>query len=444
MSGQAGRKTAKGEQVTAGYRKLMFGMDSPNGDWNPDPDQQTTGLLRTDVQVSANQIKIVALVKACCIRDKPGGRTAFGKTERGEPLILARICDYFQWDPSNTSDLIKPLLAWGFLRQNDQGVFGLGARVQGSHKKDPDDPKTECPTCGRKLSEDENCVVCTYHIPEYAFVAAKRLSENDFQNWLQGWVTRKEGEKERIAEETKRVRQEVLAELKTHCLSFGIELKNGTPKSQNSGQKEWSVQTTRQARSVQTTESASYKAAEDGVQSENGAPIKERREEKKLASSADGEAQALEQEVRSRIQASKLEKLGDESLDDQTVRNIRIGLQRVPEDQRKEVLEILEQKCRSLAKGRGGAETWGWLVGMVRSEATKRSDRAKNGGHSISNASTAQRVEPVPEESANERIARLEDQIQAWPNHLQVDQWRAELDLLRKLRGKGAAAGGGR
>jgi hypothetical protein len=276
------------------YGQLVRGMGSTDGAWNPDPDDQITGTLRDDVELSPNDSKFIAYVKACCTRLKPEGRTALGVTERGKPLTLARIIDYFDWDSGNTSRQAKRLLAWGFVRVNEQGVFGLGACVRGSYIEEADGPKIACAKCGRKVGENGKCAVCTYSIPEYVFVAIKRLSEIERKNFIQGWVSKKERELKRIAESTKTIRQETKAELKTYCRSYGIELKteeenlakNGAKKRRKKDAEanpQLFVHTASEELSEQTAGETVYSVQPDDVQSENAPPFFNESKGKQLA-----------------------------------------------------------------------------------------------------------------------------------------------------------------
>jgi len=236
MNGATKRKPAAREGVKEekqqDYGELTLEMGSPNRSWHPEPDDQIYGRLRHDVNLSPNETKAIAYVDACCTLDKAAGRTAWGITDRGQPLTEARIKDYFGWDDSNTSKHLKRPLAWGFLRRNEKGVFGLGGNVTGTYDEERMEGEDgTCKVCGRTLGEGEKCPVCTYRIPEYVFVAIKGLSEIRQKNFVQGWVTRKQREQKRISEQTKTIRQEELADLKKFCKGFGVDSKRTRKKT---------------------------------------------------------------------------------------------------------------------------------------------------------------------------------------------------------------------
>lgn len=287
-------ESKKSNGGVADYDKLMRDMGSPDGAWNPQPDAQILGVLRDDVSLSPNDSKAIAVVSSACIRKKPKGRTAFGLTEHGKPLIRERLYEILGWDPSNGSKVVIRLLAWGFLRENSEGVLGLGANVNGTYTEAPEEAKNECPKCGRNFGEDRICMVCTYHLPEYLFVARKRLSEIERKKFDQGWVAAKEREAERIAESTKTIRHETKEQLQDHCKAFGLELKNGTkngtesgePKNRKTSEKLY-VHTTSNALFEHTIEEPVYSVVPDVVQGENPRPLRERKgKESERASSS--------------------------------------------------------------------------------------------------------------------------------------------------------------
>jgi hypothetical protein len=131
----------KAEKKRDVFGQLMRTMGSPTGDWHPTPDTHISGNLREDVQPTASETKSINYVNGCCLLQKPGGRTEWGKTEEGEPCVLARIADrLFNGDVSNAAKAVKRPLAWGFIRCNKEGVFGTGASVTGTALIQPDLP----------------------------------------------------------------------------------------------------------------------------------------------------------------------------------------------------------------------------------------------------------------------------------------------------------------
>jgi hypothetical protein len=371
-------------------------MGSPDGAWNPEPDEQITGALRHDVDLSPNHSRFIAYVKACCIRKKAADRTALGITERGKPLTLARIIEYFDWDSGNASRLAKQLLAWGFVRINENGVFGLGACVRGTFVEDEEGAKTECSKCGRKLGEFQKCAVCTYSIPEYVFVAIKRLSEIEQKNFIQGWVSKKERELERIAESTKTIRQETKADLNILCRQFGIELKteeqpadkNGSKKGRKKGgnrNPQLFVQTASDDLSAQTAKETVYNVAADDVQTEIAPPFLKTERKGKLASDPSEENQLAETLAANvRRACRRLPKLEGLTLDEPTVqRMVQALLTLEISGDRRKTFEALDKACYVIWKnhqseidqtGNTDSYGWGYVVRVVQSEVDKRAE----------------------------------------------------------------------
>lgn len=100
---------------------------------------------------------------------------------------------------------------------------------------------------------------------------------------------------------------------------------------------------------------------------------------KQLAEAAAEENKALEDAIIERITVSRLTHVGGKELNALTVRSIRAHLQRLPEKKQvKEVLEILEHRCRYLAEHPAEAQAkpgWEWLTGLVRGEVNKRLEK---------------------------------------------------------------------
>jgi hypothetical protein len=187
--------------------------------------RHTRGMLRHDVELSANESKFVALVVLSCVCQKPLGpdiedfgfcRTVWGWTETGTPLRLTEVMAFFGWDKGNAHKYSRRPLAYGFIRKNADGQFGIGARVEGKFLDEPE-PK-DAP-----LEEGE--VVCTDNLPNYLAVEIRRLSKSDRRNFLLGWRQIKKTARERLAAEKKRLYELEQDELSSHCKAFALELK---------------------------------------------------------------------------------------------------------------------------------------------------------------------------------------------------------------------------
>lgn len=396
------------------FTQLMHEMGSTTGDWNPEPDGHITGFLRKDVNPSPNEIKLINCVKSCCTRKKTGGRTAWGKVN-GEPLKLTQIKDLLNWDISNAAKHAKRPLAWGFVRVNEDGVFGTGAaEVSVSGRVKP-----ELKPLGEEKAKDLNSLVCTYQLPQYVADELKGLSPEQAEIFVTEWVRRHELAKKRQAEAMAAERQREFEDKNELCKAFGSELRKreklakkpqaSTP--QNSEQRtpaeddfhryvhtsaeiepEQFVQTTGaglygpEKQSVQTDVSllssfevlSSELASSDEQEKEAKSPQQIDDEvipESAVAEQPESRPSDLEEAVYESLHRSRLEIVGNKKVDRRTIGNICSHLERLQQiPEVKEVLEILEDKCRSLAQRPGEAQgkTWGWVVGVVRGEVNQR------------------------------------------------------------------------
>jgi hypothetical protein len=269
-NGTATKKPAMGEtssdadgaaaELLRKYVDLMRAAGSPNGAWNPDPDEHLTGMLREDVCLSPNELKFIALVKSCCVRPKPTrpnyddfgrGRTLLGWTETGKPLRLTEVMAFFGWDKGNAHKYSLRPLAYGFIRKEADGQFGLGARVQGRYEEQPE---------GAKSAPEEEEVVCTDNLPNYLAVEIKRFNKSDRLQFLRGWRTIRAAAQQRLNAQKKRLYDLEQTELSVHCKAFELELKRKSESAGDDAEKtegELSVQTT----SVQNGADPLYNAA---------------------------------------------------------------------------------------------------------------------------------------------------------------------------------------
>jgi hypothetical protein len=203
------------------FGELMRQMGSATGDWNPEPDDHILGMLRPDVTPSPNEIKAIFLVKSCCIRKKPGGRTVWGKID-GEPLTVKRLSDYFDWDVSNAAKHLKRPLGWGFI-QIKKGVLGMRADVTGTAPEE--DPDTPPDINGENKAKVLNSLVCTYHVPEYVAIDLKRLSFQEVEKFATRWIHNEQAQKRRLADAQIAIRERRFEEQQNLCQEFGSRLK---------------------------------------------------------------------------------------------------------------------------------------------------------------------------------------------------------------------------
>lgn len=434
-AGSEGREAAASELQR--YSELMREMDSPDGVWNPEPDAHITALLREGIELSPNDTKFIAYVKSCCIRRKPGGRTAWGETESGKPLTAARINDYFDWDLSNTLKYAKRLLAYGFVRVNKAGVFGLGARIQDN--ADDGNPPSD--------GEEKGNVSGMYippapGLPAYLATDLQRFIPSERESFLKGWTGRKEAAKKRLNDEVARLRELEQAELSEHCKAFGLTLKEGK-KRRNSSEPpghdnpanpedtnhtapdgpERYVHTT----SVHTEEGTLYSGISTGVHTSHirneSSKLKE-----ELASYPSARSE-LAEATREAIDRSRLVQVGGKPMSPGTIGNICSHLERLPtNEEAKGVIEILESKCRFLEQRPAIAneKTWGWLVGVVKGEVENRMH-----GRSPQRESSAQ---PSPKEDLPyDRVADLWVTCRLYADcdkaaNVNADHWRRMLE----------------
>lgn len=237
------------------YSNLVREAGSPNGAWNPDPDEQILGVLRDDVVLSPNEIKFIFLVKYCCLRQKPMGRTAWGFTETGKPLRDTEVGAFFGWDPANTMKYAKRPLAYGFVRKNANGQYGIGARVQGKFiepKPEPGSPS------------EVDLLVCTDKLPRYlAEAVCSQLTEPEKFSFLKTWRSITTDSQQELNTQKQRIYDKRQKRLEEHCKSFRGKLPDLKRKSSKEAEEEaaddasdLSVQTS----SVQNESEALYNA----------------------------------------------------------------------------------------------------------------------------------------------------------------------------------------
>jgi len=244
------------------YADLMREAGSPNGAWNPEPDEHISGVLRHDVELSPNETKAIFGVKAHCIRNNPAkGRTAWGWAATGKPFRATELGNLFGWDPSNTMKHLARPLAYGFIRRDEKtGQLGLGARVQGKYV--PPNPKPGTPS-------EVDLLVCTYQLPRYlAESVCSQLTANRRVAFLDGWKAIKERKQDELNTEKQRIYESEQNELSEHCRTFdprlpGLKRKRTKPESEEAecSPDSWSVHTS----AVQNSEAGLYNGSEQSV-----------------------------------------------------------------------------------------------------------------------------------------------------------------------------------
>jgi hypothetical protein len=260
VASEAASEQAAAAQLQA-YAKLMREAGSPDGHWNPEPDEQISGMVRHDVELSPNETKAIFAVKAHCLRYNPlKGRTAWGWTETGKPFRETELGLYFGWDEGNTHKWLKQPLAYGFIRRNEKtGQLGIGALVRG--QAEPDGPPDS-------LSEVD-LLVRTDKLPRYLAKAVHcQLTETEKLTFLTGWRSIQTKGQQELNTQKQQIYDRTIERLDEHCKTFGGKLPKLQRKTSKAVEEEaaendpdLSVRTSSEADSVQDTLDPLYKAA---------------------------------------------------------------------------------------------------------------------------------------------------------------------------------------
>lgn len=209
------------EKVLQEYKDLMLEAGSPNGSWNPEPDQHILGMLRDDVTLSENEIKVINYVKYCCLRQKPTGRarTAWGWLDNGKRLRTTELNNFFGWAMGNTMKYLARPLAYGFIRKDEKtGQLGIGARVQGKYT--PPNPKPGTPS-------EIDLLICTDKLPRYlAEAVCSQLTEPEKLSFLKKWRSIKTDAQQELNAEKQRIYDKEQKQLEEHCKAFRGKLPN--------------------------------------------------------------------------------------------------------------------------------------------------------------------------------------------------------------------------
>jgi hypothetical protein len=431
------------EELLQQYADLMRQAGSPNGAWNPDPDEQTLGILRDDVEISPNEIKFLFLVKSCCLRQKPAGRTAWGFTETGKPLRDTEVSAFFGWDPANTMKWSKRLLAWGFIRKNTSGQYGIGARVQG--KFVPPKPQPGTPS-------EVDLLVCTDKLPRYlAEAACSQLTESEKLSFLQGWRRIKSEYQQKLNAEKQRIYEQEQNHLDEHCKAFSGKLPGLKRKGSKAPEEEaadpdsdLSVQTS----SVQNGEEPLYSAPDGSVRttyirkqskasspapsppSVSGSP----RASSSSSSSEPGAKPTTTTETPSAEERKIAAAIGRHEIlaDDVQVRRILAACRAAdPECTPEEIEHFVDLKAPASKQAEKPAA---YLCASVANCFQSEEWRAYRKHGPPAAADDSQPQDPAA------RITQLRFLIDDLPRHPQIENWRKELAELERQAGPGERA----
>lgn len=420
------------------YADLMRAAGSTDGAWNPDPDEHIIGMLRHDVELSANESKFVALVKLCCLRQKPfspdvddfgRGRTLWGWTETGKPLRLAEVMSFFHWDKGNAHKYSRRPLAYGFIRKNADGQFGIGARVQG---KFVENPETD------QLTPEEDEVVCTDNLPKYLAVEIERFSKPDRLNFLRGWRQIRAASQQRLNTYKQHNYQREQNELSVHCRGFQLELK----RKSESGAEEREVENTEL--SVQTTSVQNGDKPLDNASNGSVQQVHIRKQSKaqpvyEQSSSSSSEPSSVQRTTTTNANLPKKE-------DHEAVDQISAAIQAhrdTPDPGF--VLNVFRE-----ARSKDPLVTAEEIVQIIHERApAKRAPGLEFYRVAVLNCLPLRRVMSAAEPatatmSDEEHLKVLELLIAESPNHPQLGEWRQQLAELREQFGTQAKKAGGR
>ena len=369
------------------HAELMHAIGSKEG-FDPMPPTQHTWFL--DVGESMTS-RAIAWLWSKTIRPGRGHRRSpFARDERGR-LTLKHAAADLGWTLSNASAVFKKLEEQGRLRRDENGHIWLCGAVPSPRRTNdetfqseelPEDPENELETA----AENEDQVICTYNLPPSLLLYFEQHPKKESRQWARDYF--------RLQKYRQKIESDALAAARTK----GEELENNfytaigfEPPQERRGRRRVERQETVQlsllslpkfsvhispdpppGNSVQNSNGHSVQKKNNSVHKTSSLLSSELSELSELASS-DPPENELEEVVVEVIARSHLEELGGKSVDLFTVRNLRSHLERLPSHQVKAVLDVLEEKCRHLARHPNEArqKTWGWIVGIVKGEVSR-------------------------------------------------------------------------
>ncbi len=372
---------------TRKHEELMREMGSRDGSWNPlPPDQHLLPAKHPELQLTQAQLASISWVQWMTVDRMKGCETPQTRTcqthldERGD-LTLKDMMRGLGWkDLSNASKVVESVEELGFYRRDERRVFHLNANVNLRTARERRKHKT-----GGLYKP----------LPDYLDAHIKGLSENERQDFIQGWVAAEQWEDDALAQAKVAIYEQTIQRKQELCRRVGAELKTGggRPREEaKSGQTkpqivqltfvltpdaDGFVQTTDAEPFVPTSAAGSYEPEPEFVRDDASlfsSSDSADSSSEKLAS-APAEENELEQAVEEAIGRSRLLLMGGNQRSAGTIGNICNYLKRLrePRDVR-EIIDILEEKCRFFAQRPKDAagKAWGWVVGVVRGEVESR------------------------------------------------------------------------
>lgn len=426
MSGASKRKPSASElpdsssaaQTLQAYKDLMIQCGSLNGAWNPEPDEWILAMNRSDVSLSENEVKAIFGVKAHTVRYNPvTGRTAWERTQSGEPFRTTELAAFFGWDIANTRKWLKAPLAYGFVRKNDTtGELGIGALVSGKVAPEPPDQPSEV-----------DLLVRTDKLPLYlaeALVATKSKDQQEL--FLKNvWRPIKAKFQQRLNDEKKRIYDEEQKELTLQCKAFDPNLPELKRKNREEETAEkasdLSVRTSNEA-SCTKSESPLYNADSDSVRT----------------TYIRNQSKAVNSEESSSSVRAALREYSRTPVDDNAAQTLLTNCQAKASDATAEdVVRIIHQKgailrTRQSPRGFGVNNPVGFLLTAVANAFTG------GGWREAARAAAKPTPEAAPSpEQQIEDLLRLKAQYEADPGHPALPNLNRQLtDLHEQLNGR--------
>lgn len=372
---------------------LMRRMGSPDGRWNPlPPEQHLYPVLYPELEMTKSEMIFLAQVQLKTVdrfkgEDFPQERTEQGHDSRGD-LTLKHYADDLDWDLSNASKVAASLEEKGFIWRDKRGVIYLSAQgltPVGEGKAKPPKPASKYKP-----------------VPDYIEAHIKGLSENERHEFLQGWYGAEDWSDTALAQAKTVIYEREMQKKAELCRRVGTELKSFGGRPRESDKKPQVVQLTfvmdadgefvhtSPTGDVQTengyvASAASLYSSERPYGGENrelvqsphqqNEPQRSSANDQREQTNSDSQKTELETAVREAVARSRLQQLEGKAADDFTIRTICKHLEYLATPAEvKDVLEILEDKCRDLAQhpAKAKGKNWGWVVGAVKGEVQNR------------------------------------------------------------------------
>ena len=366
--------------------ELMTLMGSPRKDGfcSTPPSQQESFMDATE----PDDIRVVACLLQATTKGGTGtrGRTPFARNPDGTALKREHLPKKLFLKRSICDAALDLAIAKGRVREDEQGRLLVCGSV----------PAPRLKLEGRRKGKG----VCTNSHNKYLALCLQQLAESEKRIFEQRQARLDAAEDEAVAEVTAQVREAFAPYRKQLFATIGVKPVTLKKRRHKTPRKEPQLKVTLQLKFpefdfvqtaanssnsdfVRTPNPTSYEPKNEFVHAEH--PYREESSEfSELANASQSTANPktvtseLSLAIRETVHRSRLQWLGEDEkrLDDVTVSTIAASLEPLTGEPRQvmEVLDDVEAKCQGLANRPDEArkKTWGWIVGMVRSEVNKR------------------------------------------------------------------------